>query len=87
MHGIYTQVLQNKTDTAGGFKWRLARGNTSGGSESATGAVEEFDDDEVRGLTYLLSFIYYLFIYFILAGCAQPNENCGTYLEIHMLAG
>ena len=42
------QVLQNKTDTAGGFKWRLAKGHTSSvGHDSASGVADDDDDDEV----------------------------------------
>ena len=44
----WIQVLQNKTDTAGGFKWRLAKGHVSGvGNDSASGVADDDDDDEV----------------------------------------
>ena len=44
---LISQVLQNKTDTAGGFKWRLARGGVSAG-DVGVGAADDMDDDEVR---------------------------------------
>ena len=43
LHSI-NAVLQNKTDTAGGFKWRLASGTSSTGQEIGVG--DDFDDEE-----------------------------------------
>lgn len=43
LHSI-NAVLQNKTDTAGGFKWRLGSGSSSSGQEIGVG--DDFDDEE-----------------------------------------
>ena len=43
LHSI-NAVLQNKTDTAGGFKWRLASGSSSSGQEIGVG--DDFDEEE-----------------------------------------
>ena len=81
------QVLQNKTDTAGGFKWRLAKGHVSGvGNDSASGVADDDDDDEVgkkekrNHMQYMINIICHCYCSYL----TPYGYNKPPYLSINM---
>ena len=58
-------VLQNKTDSAGGFKWEYAIGGVGvNGSTVEGGNQIEDEDDDFEDEVWLL-FIYFIYIYML----------------------